>query len=257
MSEVKKYRIGTSGYQFPDWFGTVYPPNLRQRNVLEYYANTLGMDTVGMAKKVPDDLKFVIRSFSGMTHDIWEGTDKRTLKDTTEVFDQFVQGILPFKEAGKLGPVLLQFPYSFWPNRVTYDYLKWCREKLQNFDVVVEFRNRAWNRPSAFQLLKELGMGYCIVDEPRLRGLHPFVPVATSKTGYVRFHGRNPRWFDSSKDDRYDYLYSEEELDEINNCPRGQALINALVFKRLVGLLEELNAAQEFALSNAGTPLEH
>ena len=288
-SEVKKYRIGTSGYQFPDWFGTVYPPNLRQRNVLEYYANSLGLDTVevnytyyrlpsprtseAMARKVPEDFEFVVRSFSGMTHDIWEGTDRKTFKDATEVFDQFVQGILPFKEAGKLGPVLLQFPYSFWPNRVTYDYLKWCREKLHNFNVVVEFRNRAWNRPSAFRLLRELGMGYCIVDEPRLNGLHPFVPVATSKTGYVRFHGRNPKWFDSSKDDRYDYLYSEEELDEIidavkdvvretnrtyfffNNCPRGQALINALVFKRLVGLLEELNAAQEFALSNPGIPL--
>ncbi|RLA91768.1 MAG: hypothetical protein DRG69_09755 [Deltaproteobacteria bacterium] len=39
-----------------------------------------------------------------------------------------------------------------------------------------------------------------------------------------------------------------------NNCPRGQALTNALVFKRFVGLLEELNAAQEFALNNPGTP---
>jgi len=147
-SELNKYRIGTSGYQFPDWFGTVYPPSLRQRNVLEYYANSLGLDTVevnytyyrlpsprtseAMARKVPDDFEFVVRSFSGMTHDIWEGTDRKTLKDTTEVFDQFVQGILPFKEAGKLGPVLLQFPYSFWPNRITYDYLKWCREKLRN-----------------------------------------------------------------------------------------------------------------------------
>ena len=45
-SEAEKYRIGTSGYQFPDCFGSVYPPSLRQRNVLEYYANTLGMDTV-------------------------------------------------------------------------------------------------------------------------------------------------------------------------------------------------------------------
>jgi len=92
LPELSKYRIGTSGYQFPDWFGTVYPPNLRQRNVLEYYANTLGLDTVevnytyyrlpsprtseAMARKVPDDFKFVVPSFSGMTHDIWEGTDR-------------------------------------------------------------------------------------------------------------------------------------------------------------------------------------
>lgn len=279
-----KIKVGTSGYQFEDWFGTVYPSKLKQRDVLEYYASVLGMDTVelnytyyslpsprtseAMAKKVPEGFDFAVRSHASMTHDIWEG-NKRALKDTSEAFGRFVQGILPLKDAGKLGPVLLQFPYGFWPNPTTYDYLRLCRERLEGFDVVVEFRNRAWHRESAYRLLKELGMGYCIVDEPNIKGLLPFVPVATSGTGYVRLHGRNPNWFGSSKDDRYDYFYSDEELDEIlervkgvvretnrtyfyfNNCPRGQALINAIAFKKIAGLLERLNEAQRFALEHA------
>ena len=160
--------IGTSGYQFEDWFGTVYPPALRQRDVLEYYSRVLGFDTVeinytyyrlpsartseAMVKKVPDNFKFAVRSYAGMTHDIWETADKKRIRDTAQVFDEFVKGVMPLREAGKLGPILLQFPYSFWPNRATFDYLRFCREKLINFDVVVEFRNQAWSRYSTFRL---------------------------------------------------------------------------------------------------------
>lgn len=277
-------KVGTSGYQFDDWFGTVYPARLNPRDVLEYYASALGMDTVeinytyyrlpsaftseAMARKVPEGFEFAVRSFSGMTHEIWD--EGKNIRDTSEVFRQFVEGIMPLREAGKLGPVLLQFPYSFWPNRQTYDYLRRCREMLEGFQVVVEFRNSAWMRPSAFALLKELGFGYCMVDEPQIKGLLPLVPRATGPTAYLRLHGRNPNWFRASKDERYDYFYSEQELDEIlnkvkdvvkeavktyvyfNNCPRGQALQNALMFKKILGVLKSFNAAQSFALRGAG-----
>lgn len=39
-------KIGTSGYSFPDWKGTVYPKNVRQAEILEYYAYQLKFDTV-------------------------------------------------------------------------------------------------------------------------------------------------------------------------------------------------------------------
>lgn len=280
--DLSRIKVGTSGYQFDDWFGTIYPPKLNPKDVLEYYATALGMDTVelnytyyrlpsaftseAMARKVPDGFEFAVRSYSGMTHEIWD--EHRNIKDTSEVFRQFIEGIIPLRESGKLGPVLLQFPYGFWPNRQTYDYLRRCREMLEGFDVVVEFRNSAWMRPSAFELLRELGFGYCMVDEPQIKGLLPLVPKATSSTAYLRFHGRNPNWFRASKDERYDYFYSEGELDEVlkkvkdvvkgavktyvyfNNCPRGQALQNALMFKRILGILESFNAAQSFALKN-------
>jgi len=278
-----RIRVGTSGFQFDDWFGTVYPRSLKQRNALEYYAEILCMDTVelnytyyslpsartseAMARKVPEGFEFAVRSHGSMTHEIWDGENRSRLKDTAPAFERFVEGILPLKEAGRLGPILLQFPYGFWPSPITYDYLRFCQERLDGFDVVIEFRNRAWHRDTAYRLLRELELGYCIVDEPKIRGLLPFVPLATSKTGYLRLHGRNPNWFGAEKDERYNYMYSENELKGIlqevkgvieetdrtyvyfNNCPYGQALRNALAFKKIAGLLRDLNEAQRFALS--------
>lgn len=274
--------IGTSGYQFADWFGTVYPEKLSKRKALEYYSKELGFNTVeinytyyrlpsprtsaGMAKKVPDGFRFSVRSFSGMTHDIWEDEERKKLKDTSEVFDQFAMGITPLLETGKLGPVLLQFPYFFWPNRQSFSYLEFCREKLEGFDVVVEFRNRAWVRESTFEFLQSIGLGYCMVDEPKIKGLHPLVPATTSCTAYLRFHGRNPRWFKATKDERYDYLYSNQELSEVmskvspamekaeesyiyfNNCFGGKALKNALILKKMCAILKEFNEAQARAV---------
>ncbi len=281
--KVMEVFIGTSGYQFEDWFGTVYPESLRRKDVLEYYSHELGFNCVelnytyyrlpsfftsrAIVKKVPEGFKFAVRSYREMTHDIWEDEERKKIKDTSEIFDLFIEGILPLKEEGKLGPVLLQFPYSFWPSEETLRYLEFCKEKLSDFDVVVEFRNRAWVKRDIFDFLKKFNLGYCIVDEPKIRGLHPLVPALTSKTGYIRLHGRNPRWFEAEKEERYNYFYNEQELREVlskvkkvfeeaektyiffNNCTGGSALKNALMLKRILGLLKDLNSAQKKALS--------
>ena len=77
------------------------------------------------------------------------------------------------------------------------------------------------------------------VDESRLPNLLPSIVEATSKTGYVRFHGRNSAkwWQHEQAYERYDYRYSPEELAErlpnavtektfvlTNNHWRGQAV---------------------------------
>ena len=47
---------------------------------------------------------------------------------------------------------------------------------------------------------------------PNSKGLMPYNPTATTNLGYFRFHGRNTNWFDASVAERYDYLYTPEEL---------------------------------------------
>jgi uncharacterized protein YecE (DUF72 family) len=96
------------------------------------------------------------------------------------------------------------------------------------------------------------------VDEPRLKGLVPPIARVTAGIGYVRLHGRNAKnWWRGSSGgggDRYDYLYSEEELKEwvtkikgmvreatktyvfFNNCHAGQAARNAKLMKELLSL---------------------
>jgi len=65
-------------------------------------------------------------------------------------------------------------------------------------------------------LLREQALGFCCVDEPRLKGLLPPIAEATSNVGYVRFHGRNAAkwWQHEQAYERYDYTYSKEELGE-------------------------------------------
>jgi uncharacterized protein YecE (DUF72 family) len=82
--------------------------------------------------------------------------------------------------------------------------------------VVVEFRNAGWVKDETFDLLRSENLGYCCVDEPRLKGLLPPIAVATSAVAYVRFHGRNyAKWYAHEEAwERYNYTYSEEELRE-------------------------------------------
>jgi len=178
---------------------------------------------------------------------------------------QFLEGISPLSSSGRLGAVLVQFPYSFKPSARNRDYIKRLGELLGGLEEkVVEFRNARWLVPETYELLNSAGFGFCAVDEPPLRGLVPPVTVVTSRIGYLRFHGRNAgKWFEHEQAwERYDYLYSEEELLEwiprvrkmgeqadviyifTNNHRNGQAVTNARQLRLLLGLEPRLPAGK-------------
>ena len=104
------------------------------------------------------------------------------------------------------------------------DYLEWAREQLGDDEMLVEFRHRSWlddeNRDESFSFLERIGATYVVVDAPRskdAKNLVPTVPALTSPTAYVRFHGRNLATWNKrggSAAERFDYLYSDEELQE-------------------------------------------
>ena len=141
-------------------------------------------------------------------------THKR--EDNAPVFKAFRDILEPLIAAGKLGCILAQFPYSFGFTRHNWDYLELFRERLGELPVVVEFRNARWLRKEVFDWLRRHGLGFCCVDEPRLPNLLPPLAAATSKTGYVRFHGRNSaKWWQHERAyERYDYSYTKQELSE-------------------------------------------
>ena len=119
--------------------------------------------------------------------------------------------------------------------------------------LAVEFRHESWDKEEVYDFLRENGVTFVIVDEPNLKGLFPYKLVTTTNMAYFRFHGRNEHWFDPNYD-RYDYMYSEEELESFakdvreiykkvekvliyfNNCHRGQAVENALRMRDLLGI---------------------
>lgn len=271
-------RVGTSGFSFADWVGPVYPARTPKTRLLEYYERALGFDAVELnytyysmpvartmeqlAAKTGPGFAFTVRSHQDMTHNIWTDGKRQELVDVGPAFARFAEGVRPLAESGRLGCVLVQLPSFFWPGPANSDYLARLPERLAGLEVVVEFRNRAWLGDETFRLLERGGLGTCVVDEPELPRLLPFDPRRTSGTGYFRFHGRNRQWFTASRSERYNYLYSAEELAGFveparavadgarqtflffNNCHAGAAARNALLMKQMLGLVEALSPEQ-------------
>lgn len=140
-----------------------------------------------------------------------------------EVFRRFRAGIAPLAEAGKLGGVLFQLPPYFVYKESALDYLRWAREQLKGLTLLTEFRHASWfeeeNHAQTLSFLEENGMTLVIVDAPRLesRDVIPTLVELTSDTAYVRLHGRNAAtWHHrgGSAADRFNYLYTREELSE-------------------------------------------
>jgi uncharacterized protein YecE (DUF72 family) len=141
-----------------------------------------------------------------------------------EVFRRFQSALEPLRAAGKLGGILLQFPPYIVFKDSSFEYLEWAREQLGSDEMLVEFRHRSWleedNRAETLSFLERIGAAYVTVDAPKsdtAKNLVPTVPAVTSGTAYVRFHGRNMGTWNKrggSAAERFDYLYSDEELGE-------------------------------------------
>lgn len=263
-------KLGTSGFSFPDWKGTVYPAKIRPADMLPFYEQELGFTVCELnftyyrlpdpytierlAHRTGDDFEFTVKGHREMTHEIWEDEKRQVLKNNRKVFKDFVRGLEPLIVTRKLGAVLLQMPSFFKYNKDNLGYLEECKDRLKPLPLVIEFRNREWLCDEVFQFLKKEKLGLCVVDEPELPRLLPYDPRATSSIGYFRFHGRNPHWYSAGAHDRYDYLYSKKELKELlpglkkvekqakktyaffNNCFMGQSAKNASQMRELLGI---------------------
>jgi uncharacterized protein YecE (DUF72 family) len=141
-----------------------------------------------------------------------------------EVFRRFLEALEPLRSQGKLGGILFQFPSYVVRKEASLDYITWARDQLGDDEMLVEFRHISWleedARDETLRFLEEIGATHVIVDAPRIEGAKntvPTVPALTSPTLYVRFHGRNASTWNKrggSAAERFDYLYSDDELRE-------------------------------------------
>jgi uncharacterized protein YecE (DUF72 family) len=140
------------------------------------------------------------------------------------VFRRFREALEPLRSSGKLGGILLQFPSYVVVKPVSFDYLEWAAGQLEGEHLLVEFRHSSWlaeeNRAETLRFLEKLGATHVITDSPRIEGARnvmPTVVAATSPIVYVRLHGRNAATWNKrggSAAERFDYLYSDDELRE-------------------------------------------
>jgi uncharacterized protein YecE (DUF72 family) len=166
---------------------------------------------------LPEDLR------DAMPVDERGRVDRPSREFRAEVFLRFHELLEPLRRAGKLGGILLQFPPYIVYRPSSLEYIEWARDQLPGDELLVEFRHRSWleeeNRADVLAFLEERGLTYVIVDAPRTEGrnLVPTIVGLTTSTAYLRLHGRNAKTWNirgRSAAERFDYLYSEEELAE-------------------------------------------
>ena len=117
----------------------------------------------------------------------------------------------------------MQMPPYFTFKPSAFEYLEWAQEQLGGDEMLVEFRHRSWhaegNTAEVLSFLERRRATYVMVDEPRLEAdnIIPTVVAHTTPTAYLRLHGRNADTWQvkgRSAAERFDHLYSEEELAE-------------------------------------------
>jgi uncharacterized protein YecE (DUF72 family) len=253
----ERIRVGPAGWSYPDWEGQVYPtPKPRGFDPLSYLARHFDAVEINSTfYRIPDpkvtqrwvarvaahpDFRFTAKLWQGFTH---EGT--ASAQDEAA----FRQAMAPLQEAGRLGAVLMQFPYRFHhtaENRATIQRLA---DAFRDYPLALEIRHRSWDRAEAYEFLQALGISFCNIDQPQVSYGIGLTRAVTSPVGYLRLHGRTAAmWFaeETSAAARDDYRYAAEELQELveatevisrraretylitNNHFRGQAALNAL-----------------------------
>jgi uncharacterized protein YecE (DUF72 family) len=260
-------RIGPAGWSYDDWAGVVYPkPQPRGFDPLAFLAGFF--DTIEVnstfyrparaevaerwCERVASNAEFrftakLWRRFTHQRKEAWTAEDVREARAALDVL----------AECGRLGAVLLQFPWSFRRTDENREWLDDVTRELADLPLVLEVRHASWNVPETGESLTERGIGFVNIDQPLFRDSVGPSARATGRVGYVRVHGRNyADWFRDAagRDERYDYLYTADELEPwidrvrvidedpitedvfvvTNNHYRGKAVVNALMMKSMV-----------------------
>ncbi|MBI4466448.1 MAG: DUF72 domain-containing protein [Acidobacteria bacterium] len=267
MPTAAEIRVGPAGWSYDDWAGIVYPAarprDFHEACYLADYFDTIELNVTFYRPATPEMARSWLARVAHnprflFTAKLWQAfTHERELTPANE--REFRPGMEVLLGAGKLGALLVQFPWSFKNLPESREYLEKLAARFRDFPLVVEVRHGSWNRPAFYEWLAERGLGFCNIDQPVIgRSLGPSERT-TAPVGYVRLHGRNyEEWFsdreNSTGAERYNYLYSMEELEPwaeriqkvaetarltfviTNNHFHGKAVTNALqLIHRLTG----------------------
>jgi uncharacterized protein YecE (DUF72 family) len=273
------------------WNGVFYPPARRRPkgfDELAFYAehfDTVEVNstfygqprpgvTQAWADRTPDGFEFSVKLYQKFTHPRMFTervvkalpADVRGAADAIEALarpnaadlDEFRRGIDPLATAGRLGAVLAQCPPSFKNTPASRDYVMQLLQSLHDYRVAVELRHRSWSDAIAdtLALLNAFQSAWVQIDEPKFKvSIRQNHLPNVKGFYYMRLHGRNAAkwWRHDKSEDRYDYLYSADELKEFsetaaaareivkktyvytNNHFSAKSVANAAMIKQQVG----------------------
>ncbi len=249
------------------WNGIFYPPSRRRQkgfDELAFYAehfNTVEVNstfygqprasvTRAWAERTPKTFEFSVKLYQKFTHPrmftarLASGLPDDTphepalldaLAQPNEAdLDAFRRGIEPLASTGRLGALLAQFPASFKDSPASRDYLGGLLKALAGYPVAVELRHKTWSDQigETLALLNAFGAAWVQIDEPKFRfSIRQNYLPNVKGFYYMRLHGRNAAqwWAHEKSEDRYNYLYSADELKEFTETAvAAKQLVNKL-----------------------------
>jgi probable DNA metabolism protein len=265
IGEPPRLRIGVAGWDYPDWSDVVYSSRAgtdKLRAVAKRFdaievnstfyrpvSPRAAADWVNRVAHLPH-FRFTAKLWRRFTHD-GGAISQHDVATVRKGFDIILQ-------AQRLVSVVAQFPWSFKrANKQSQQQLIRILNAFNFLPLHVEFRHDSWMSKEVLSILQDLNVGFVNIDQPELPHCVRATSYVTNRIAYVRLHGRNTaNWFrdDATRDERFDYLYSEAELlpwkrrvekiaarNDIdgahiifNNHYRAQAVNNAILFRNLL-----------------------
>jgi uncharacterized protein YecE (DUF72 family) len=240
-SSQHQVRVGTSGWVYPPWRGTFYPPGLPHRRELEYLSRRVNTVEINgsfyslqrpssyqsWVAQTPEDFVFAVKGGRFITH-------MKRLRDVeTPLANFFASGVLAL--GPKLGPVLWQLPptVAFDADRLD-SFLRLLPRSTAEAAALAQrhdqrLENRAWTStdvdrpvrhalearhpsfrdPALIELLRAHGVALVVADTAHT---WLYLEDLTADFVYVRLHGDTELYVSG---------YTDEALDLWSQRVRG------------------------------------
>jgi uncharacterized protein YecE (DUF72 family) len=253
-------RVGPAGWSYADWEGVVYPrPKPRGFHPLAYLARFVGalelnasfyaLPRAEHAERWAElvlpfpEFRFTAKLHQDFTH------SRTNLEALQREVGEFQAGLEPLARAGRLAALLAQFPLGFQYARENLKHVDALIEAFAREPLVLELRHRSWFEAAPLSELRKRSCSLAAIDLPAAADHPPAEHPTPGPMGYLRLHGRNrATWFarDAGRDQKYDYLYTPQEIEELaararriagghdetyvvtNNHFEGKAVANAI-----------------------------
>lgn len=228
MSLPGNLYCGPSGWSYAHWNNVVYPAHksrgFHSLEFLSEYFDAIEINTTFYQSIRPEIARLWVQKVRANPKFLFTAKMNRRfthdrILNAKEVA-AFKEGLQPIKKAGKLGCLLMQFPWSFRFTEENRLFLTELRRAFHDYPLVGEMRHSSWMLEEALGTFIDYRIGFCNIDQASYTKAMPPTSYLTSAVGYVRLHGRNPRAWDQefgrteNPAAQHDYLYSLAELTE-------------------------------------------
>lgn len=260
----RRILVGTASWTDPGFIERWYPKKMAAHERLPWYAQHFEMVEVNSTfysvpdartverwcASTPDDFRFDIKihqlfSFHSTQRKLLPPELQRRANANAKgkvtaspglqdaLLDSFLQPMSILQSAGKFGVFLLQLSPAFSPRKRQLSELQPLVDKLADYPLAIEFRNRNWvvgdQLRSTIDFLHDHRVGFVNVDAPAADHFS-IVPsnlneVTNRDFTYLRLHGRDAKAYLTGKTvaARFNYDYSDEEISEIAERSRKLA----------------------------------